>query len=172
MEQFVEVPSANGVKPGLDPIHRTWISQAGYVFHLRPISWAAVERLTNDPRDKPKIPKVRVVYGGNQEGWESNPEDAAYKDELATWKAERQHRMLIYAIGNGIADPVPQEFQDEQKEWFPQATLAELRYFWVATLVSAEELTPLMSTIIGQNAPTEAGIEQAVATFRSAGERG
>lgn len=145
---------------------RIWTSPTtGQVFQLKPISSALAGLLSSDPTGKPAIPSTRVDYGGGNSGLEPNANDPVYLEQLNAWRNANNHRSMVYAIGTGVDIEVPQDFTDTQLRFWPNASVDELRYFYVTSLVPIAELETLVNAIMGITMPTEDGIAVASATF-------
>lgn len=156
----------------VNTVTRTWTSKNGTVFHLKPISYAALYNLMDDQTGKPKIPTRVVQYGGDTFAEEPNPDDPVYKQELADWERRSRYRAMTYAFSQGTSIDVPPDFVEAQKEFFPDAKPSEIRYLYITSLIEPDEIGELVDAITGQTGPTEEGIAEAVARFPSQGKRG
>jgi len=167
----IRKPGANGNKPGINAVQRTWTSQGGFTFTLKRISSGMVQRMLSDNRGKPMIPQTVVSYGEGHIGTEANPNDPAYIEQKTEWLQSNQMRATVYCLGNGVELEVPAEFQDQYRSEYPDATENELRYYYLTSLISADEIASLVEAINSQNTPTEEAISQAMGAFPDNGER-
>jgi hypothetical protein len=77
----------------------------------------------------------------------------------------------MYVFTAGIDIEVPDSFRDEVAPWHTNPSATELKYYYITTIVPSAEYDPLTNAIMGQSAPTEAGIADATAGFPNNGER-
>lgn len=154
-------------KWSLDVVKRQFISGNGYRLQLQPVSWLMAEQIRHNPATKPKIPKVRVVYGDGVSGEESNPNDPAYQEDLDLWKKDCELKAMVYTFANGLVIDVPESFKISHHKYFPQSDEDVAKYFYIATLIAPEDFGGLVTSILGLSGPTEDGVNQAVAKFRS-----
>lgn len=167
----VELEKHNGsiLPTGLDAQARVYRTHRGTVLKLLPVSFHATQRILTDPRDKPRIPTIKVPYGDPANpvyGEEANPNDPIYVDELARWKTNQEYKMMMYAYGTGVQIEVPEDYIATQLEFFPYATPNELKYLYITALLDADEYIPLLHALTGQNAPDEEGVQKAQAEFQ------
>lgn len=156
-------------KARIDYQRRVFISRDGIELTLMPVSKLILERINAQQDGKPQIPKVEVLIAGKHKRMESNPDDPTYIAELALWNRERQMRHMRYTFWAGIKENPPDRFIEEYREFFPDATDAEFKYLWVASLLGedGDDMGILVEAILGQNIVTEKGLEQAMDSFPS-----
>lgn len=146
---------------------RTYTTRAGVTLKLRPISSMVIYQLQNDKWGMPQPPIVTVKLGPNAKpSKQTNPDDPEYKEALEAWQRERGNRFVKYVWDRGILDKCPKEDSERLREFLPGGTEADIHYTWICEqLADDDEIGELTDAIIGQTAPTEAGIAEAEATF-------
>jgi hypothetical protein len=125
----------------------------------KPVNKLLLERITNE--GKPRIPRKEVLLLGKHREIQANANDPDYLALLAEWDAERNIKIARYLIGVGVKGQPPQEFIDEQRQIIPDATDADMKYFWVGSLLPDDDFNALIDAIIGQNTTTAKGLEEA-----------
>lgn len=164
---------SGSVRPCVDYERRVFIARDGTEVRLKPISRLVLERLYNDQSGKPKVPKVPVNIAGQQR-MQENPDDPDYLSAVQRWEGERNLRITRYFLIYGVADDAPDDFVQEYREFFPDASANELRYLWLVGLLgedNPEDWELITAAITGQTAPTEKGVAQSTDSFRGTGER-
>lgn len=165
-----KIKSNNGVSQLIDPKARTWTSPStGLVLKLRPVSIGLLNRIQADQTGKPKVPMIRVDYGGEW-GTEPNPNDPTYQEEYRVWRSEISTRVAIFTFSFGIDIEVPPDFKAQIEQWHSDPSESEFKYYYITAIIPSDEWDSLTTAILGQTAPTEDGIADASAGFPSAGE--
>lgn len=157
----------------LDPKSRVVTLEKGQKLTLRPISILLLARLQNEIEEaKPTIPVVEATVGGDTPHKEENPDDPTYRQAVRDWHINQSQRLMFYAFTAGIEDPVPPDDYAQIREYFPQATELEIKYYWIVGLLGDGEAVwaELVNLIMGQNQITQKGLEQSNDSFRSDGE--
>jgi len=168
-EVRTKIKSANGVSQLIDAKARTWTSPStGLTLKLRPVSIGLLNRIQADQTGKPKVPTIRVDYGGEW-GTEANPNEPTYQEEYAVWRSGISTRVAVFTYSFGIDIEVPPEFRALVEQWHSDPSDSELKYYYVTAIIPSDEWEALTSAILGQTAPTEEGIADASAGFPSAG---
>lgn len=159
--------------PHVDYERRVFVTRSGVELHLQRLSSIVLDRLNADESGKPVVPKVEVKIAGKHTRMELNPEDSTYKAELAKWERERNTRLVKYVFVHGIADDAPLDFVQDHREYFPDASVRDMKYLWIGSLVdqSVGDLQLLVEAITGQSEITEAGLEAATESFPGDGRR-
>ena len=149
----------------VNPKARTWTSPTtGQTFKLKPISLGLMNRIRSDISGKPKIPTIKVNYGGEW-GEEPNPNDPIYLEALAQWNTDVSNRTAIFLFTAGIDISVPGDYRAEVEQYQPGASDLEVKYYFITTLIPSAEYDSLTNALLGQTAPTEVGIAEATAGF-------
>ena len=153
--------------PRIDYERKVFVTRGGVELHLQPISALILERLHSDKTGKPVVPKVTVTIAGKYERFEDNPEDPDYVAAMRQWSRDHNSNIVKYIFVHGITDSPPPEFIEEHAEYFPNATERDLKYLWVGSMVDEDsgDIPMLVEAITGQNSVTEAGLEEATASF-------
>lgn len=195
----VAAPSANGVshvekqRGRFDEARRVFVTVSGAELGFKAIPPLILERLLSESergkpkpplvepgslddeptyKDKPKPPMVEVTIGGKHKVMQAHPNDVDYQAQLAAWTKEQQFLIFRYLFSAGIAVAVPADFEADHREFFPNVSTAYMKYLYVASLIpDDEDLVVLSQLIMGQTIPTQAGLEDAAATFPSEYER-
>lgn len=118
-----------------------------------------LERITNEGR--PKIPMAEVVILGKHKQMEARPNDPGYLALKAEWEADQNIRVMRYIFTVGVKGKPPEEFLEDQRQFFPNASDAELKYLWVASLVPDIDIDKFSEAILGQTMTTTKGMEEA-----------
>ncbi len=143
----------------------------GVVLTLRPLMPLVLERFRTNTRGRPVPPKQTVTYADGSTSTEDNPNDPEYLKAMAEWELERGMRVTNYILVEGIVENPSEEFMEQYREYFPDATAKELKYLWIASLLpDQDELTDLITAIVGQTMPTREGLEEAANTFQGDGK--
>ncbi len=151
----------------IDYERRVFITRDGLELTFRPVSKLILERINALQNDKPQVPKVEVLLAGKHKRLEDNPNDPEYIRALNLWTREQQMKHMRYTFWAGIEENPPDEFVRQHREFFPDATDAEMKYLWVASLLGedGDDIGMLVEGILGQNIVTEKGLEKAMDSF-------
>lgn len=151
-----DVPSL----PRVDPARGVFITSRGDEIELsnKPISGLIIDRLQTD--GKPKIPMVEVTLLGKHKQLEAHPDDPGYKALLEEWADDCNRKLVRYICIMGVKGQPPQEFIDEQREFFPSATANDWKYLWVISRIPDEDISEFTEALIGRSIPTAKGLEQ------------
>jgi len=68
---------------------------------------------------------------------------------------------MRYVFVVGTKGQPPQEFIETQRQFFPNASDAEMKYLYISSLLPDEDIDLFTTIIIGKNLPTAEGIKQA-----------
>lgn len=123
------------------------------------ISALMLERITNE--GKPKIPRQEVTLLGKHKELHANPNDPGYLALLAEWQDDQNIRVMRYMFNVGVAGVAPEDFADEQRQFFPNATDADLKYLWVASMLPDADIDKFTEAIMGRGLTTVKGLEEA-----------
>lgn len=123
------------------------------------ISALMLERITNE--GKPKIPRQEVTLLGKHKELIANPNDPGYVALLEEWQGDQNIRVMRYMFNVGVAGVPPEEFVDEQRQFFPNASPADLKYLWVASLLPDADIDKFTEAIMGRGLTTTKGLEEA-----------
>lgn len=123
------------------------------------ISALMLERITNE--GKPKIPRIEVTLLGKHKEMQANPNDPGYLALLEEWQGEQNIRVMRYMFNVGVAGIPPMDFVEEQRQFFPNATDAEMKYLWVASLLPDNDIDKFTEAIMGRGLTTTKGLEEA-----------
>lgn len=159
---------ANGATPS-----RTYTTRRGVVLTLRPIPLTLIRQIKNDKWGMPQPPVETVRIGPKKTPVkQTNPDDPAYKLAFAKWEEDCNFRFLAYVFTRGIeTEPDPADVERLQ-EFTPGASPALLKNAWIMEqLADDDEMGTLAELIMGQTMPTQEGVNEAEAEFRSDGER-
>lgn len=159
--------------PYVDHERRVFVCRDGTELHLRPVSGIVLERLNADQSGKPQIPVVEVKIAGKHTRREPNPNDPAYIDAVRDWQKNLNMRAIKYAFVHGVIEDPPDDFVEDHREYFPEATRGDMKYLWIGSKVDqdAGDLEMLVEAITGQTSVTPRGVETAVDSFPSDGKR-
>lgn len=157
-------------------MEKTYKTKNGKVLRLRTLSNSLYVTLNMQwDKKKPQAPIQDVEINGHIRQ-QRNYSEPTYLDELEVWKYEKSLSIAQYILGGGVLNNPSDEdpdFVELHKGMFPEITDVEMRYHWVASLLSNEEETQNLSlAILSQSQPTEEGIALANERFQSDGERG
>jgi hypothetical protein len=152
--------------PRVDPARGVFITSRGDEIELssKPISSLMLERLTND--GKPKIPMVEVTLMGKHRQLEPHPDDPGYKALLEEWTLESRMKTMRYVFIMGVKGQPPQDFMDEQRPFFPNATDSDFKYLWVASRLPDDDIDTFIEAVIGRTTPTQKGLAQSADSFQ------
>lgn len=150
----------------VDPARGVFITSRGDELQLtgKRINSLVLERITND--GKPRIPMVEVTLMGKHKQLEAHPNNEGYQALLAEWEEGRRVLVLRYLFLMGVSGEPDQAFIDDQRPFFPNATEADLKYLWVASLIPDDDIDTFMEAVMGQVMPTQKGLEQVADSFR------
>ena len=139
---------------------------SGTQFQLQQVSSMAIYAIQTSQINKPRPPFVEVKLRSGKKKRERNPDDPTYQTALASWEQSRQSKIMQYIISNGVVDDVPNGYEEYADGLIDTANESELKFFWVAELISAEDLEVLSNAIVEMAQPSEEGIEDAEAEFQ------
>jgi len=145
----------------LDAERGVFITSKGNEIALsgQPISSLMLERITNE--GKPKIPMVEVTILGKHKQMQANANDPGYLALLEEWKGDQNVKVLRYVFVVGAKGQPPSEFIDTQRQFFPNATDADLKYLWVSSQLPDEDIDSFSNVVIGKTLTTAKGLEEA-----------
>lgn len=145
----------------LDAERGVFITSRGDEIELsgQKLSSLMLERVTSE--GKPKIPRVEITLLGKHKELQANPNDPGYLALLKEWEGEQNIRVMRYLFVVGVKGKPSQEFVDEQKQFFPDATDLDLKYLWVASLVPDGDIDSFTEAVMGQSMTTTKGLEGA-----------
>jgi hypothetical protein len=168
--------SENGIEhldsvPRVDPQRGMFITSKGDEIELsgKPITSLMLERVTAQGR--PKIPHKEVLMLGKYKEMQAVAQDPDYLALLAEWQADTNIRTMRYIFNVGVKGEPPQDFIDEQMQFFPDATSTDLKYLWVASRVPDEDIDRFSEAILGRTIATEAGLQEAADSFPGTDQR-
>lgn len=138
-------------------------------FSGKSITSLMLERVTS--QGKPAIPRVEVTLLGKHKELQANPKDPGYIALLAEWETNQKIAVMRYVFVVGVKGQPPPEFVEEQRMFFPDATDLEMKYLWVASRLPDEDIEVFTEAILGRSIPTERGLQESAATFRSEDQR-
>jgi hypothetical protein len=111
---------------------------------------------------RPEIPKVEVMLAGKHRQLEDNPTDENYLKAVADWKERSSINTGKYLFNIGIKGQPLEGWLAENAEYIEEATASDLKYMWVASLVTdGDDLTELINVIMGYALPTVKGMSEA-----------
>lgn len=156
-------PKQFGLIAHVDPARGIFITSRGEEIQLsdKPVSALIVERLQNE--GKPKIPMIEVSILGRKQS-EPHAGHEGYQARLKEWEGESQIAVMRYLFVVGTKGQTPQEFVDEQSDFFPNATAGEMKYLWVASRLPDDDMGLFTEAVMGRAIPSSKGVEQ-VANF-------
>lgn len=123
------------------------------------ISSLMLERIVNE--GKPKIPHIEVTILGKHKEMQANPNDPGYLALLKEWEEGQNIRTMRYTFVVGTKGTPPQDFVEEQRQFFPDATDVDMKYLWVSSLIPDEDIDKFVEAIMGQSIATTKGLEEA-----------
>lgn len=143
----------------VDPTRGVFITSRGDEVHLtgKRINSLVLERISND--GKPRIPMVEVTLVGKHKQLEAHPHDEGYLALLAEWEEGRRVLVLRYLFLMGVKDEPDQEFIDDQRQFFPNASAADMKYLYIASLIPDDDIDTFMEAVMGQTMATQKGLE-------------
>lgn len=156
----------------VDSVNKTLTLDGGQVFHLRPVSSMMLMRIQREiDASKPVVPIVEIEIGGEHVHKEENPNDPDYRKALADWIVFQSQRLMQYTFVMGIADDPPPQDYARIREFFPNATDLEIKYFWIVELLGDDPAVwdLVLQVAIGQTEPTQKGIDESLESFRGDG---
>lgn len=118
-----------------------------------------LERIINE--GKPKIPMAEVLILGKHKQMEARPNDPGYLALLEEWKADQNIRAMRYTFVVGTKGKPPDDFVEEQRQFFEDATDTEIKYLWVTSLIPDIDIDKFSEAILGQTLTTTKGLEEA-----------
>lgn len=122
------------------------------------------ERIFNG--GKPEVPRKEVLLLRKYKQIEANPNDPGYLALLAEWESKRKIDFGVYLLSLGIADTVPSEFIEDNTTYLPDANPQEMKYMWVCSLMSEDDLNALIELLSAQLMPTAQGLKQSADSFQ------
>lgn len=151
---------------------RTYEFSDGTVVEIADVPSLVLEHILNSEAGKPPVPVVEVNIRGHKRK-QANPDDPAYQEALAAWRAQKQKRLLLFLVTKGVKDDPPEEFVDEYAQFLPDgATVEELKYLWLSAKLNTEDdIAQFTEALMSQTAITEAGLQEAAEKFPGDGER-
>jgi len=177
-----ELVSLNGVEPTasepeaeklprVDVQRGVFITSGNTEIELssKPITSLMLERISS--QGKPAIPRVEVLLLGKHREMQANPKDPGYLALLAEWEENQKIAIMRYVFVVGAKGQPPPEFVEEQRMFFPDATDLEMKYLWVASRLPDEDIDVFTEAVLGRGIPTEKGLRESAATFRSEDQR-
>lgn len=159
-------------QPRLDIQRGVFVTSRGDEIELsgKAITSLMLERVQS--QGKPRIPKVEVtLLAGTkheQKQVQLNDKDPAYLAELAEWESEQKIAVLRYIFCIGAKGQPPQEFVDEQRVYFPNATELEMKYLWVASRLPDDDIDDFTEVVLGRSIATAKGLDEAANFTESA----
>lgn len=155
--------------PRVDATRGVFITTRGTEIELadHPVSALIVQRIQQD--GKPKIPMIEVTLLGKHKQLEPHPAHEGYQARLKEWEEESQITLLRYLFVTGTKGNPPQEFVNQQIEFFPNASNSELKYLWVASRLPDEDMGAFTEAVMGRSLPTAKGLDESADSFRSEG---
>lgn len=152
--------------PRVDALRGVFITSRGEEIELsdKPVSSLIVQQLQQ--QGKPKIPMIEVTLLGKHKQIEPNVSHEGYQARLKEWEADSQLAVLRYLFSVGTKGKPPQDFIDEQVQYFPNATEQEMKYLWVASRLPDEDMEAFTEAVMGRTLPTSKGIEESANSFR------
>lgn len=166
-----EAPSLNGHEAAAEPAASTtahvdiergvFVTSRGNELELsgKRVSSLMLERLVNE--GKPRIPMKEVLILGKHKQMEATPNDPGYLALVAQWESDQRISILIYVFTIGVKGTPDEEFIEEQRAFFPDASDTMMKYLYVTSLLPDEDIDKLAEAIIGQGSPTAKGIDEA-----------
>lgn len=162
------VPASDTAPAGahVDVARGVFVTSRGEDIELsgRRVSSLMLERLTNE--GKPRIPMKEVLILGKHKQMEAAPNDPGYLAMLAEWESNQRISSLIYVFTLGVKGKPEEEFVEEQKAFFPNASDVMLKYLWICSRLPDEDIDKLAEAIIGQMLPTSKGLQEAANSFQ------
>ncbi len=163
-------PDASALPPTLpriDPVRGVFIASNGNEIELsdHPISALIVQRLQQE--GKPKIPMIEITLLGKHKQIEPHAGHEGYRARLTEWEEEAQMRLVRYLFVIGTKGTPPQEFIDEQAQFFPNAPDSERKDLWVASRLPDADIGDFTEAVMGRTLPTAKGLDESADSFRS-----
>lgn len=152
-------PEALTGKCYVDPVRGVFVTSRGDEITLsdKPVSALVVERIQAE--GKPKIPMIEVSILGRKQS-EPHVGHEGYQARLKEWESESQIALMRYLFIIGTKGQPPQDFVDEQRPFFPNATDGEMKYLWVASRLPDEDMAEFTEAVMGRTLPTTKAVEQ------------
>lgn len=123
------------------------------------ISSLTLERIINE--GKPKIPMAEVLILGKHKQMEARPNDPGYLALLKEWSEDQNIKVMRYTFSVGAKGKPPEDFVEEHRQFFPNATDAEIKYLWVTSMLPDIDIEKFSEAILGQTMATVKGLEEA-----------
>lgn len=158
------------------PRKKSFIASDGRVFQFRDIPNQTIFGFQQafERKHKPKIPTKKYDIGDGDFSYESDPEDAAYKEAYQEYEYHLGLALAAFQVFVGLKFDVPplNEWSDDDKDLFeyqyePDDPLRKyyLKYFWLTNSLSNAESDILLRLLQGQKMPTVEGIADAESRF-------
>lgn len=155
--------------PRVEPARGVFVTSTGEEIEMsgKPISSLIIERLINEGR--PSIPMTEVTLLGKHKQMEANPNDPGYQALLKEWEEGQQMKLMRYLFVVGVKGQPSQEFIDEQRPFFPDATDGDMKYLWVASRIPDGDVGDFTEALMGRTLPTAKGVDES-ANFTNAAQ--
>lgn len=153
--------------PRIDPKRGVFITRSGVELEMsgKQVSSLILERIGNE--GKPRIPLIEVTVL-TKKTVEYHPQDAGYVAALAEWEQDARIKTMRYMYTMGVKTPdIPEEFIEDHRSYFPNATAQDMKYLYIASLIPDEDIEKFTEAVMGQTMPTQKGTEEAADSFRS-----
>lgn len=151
----------NTPKAHVDALRGVFITSLGGEIELsgQKISSLMLERITAE--GKPKIPRKEVLLLGKHRELQANANDPDYLALMKEWEAEQNIKVMRYIFVIGAKGTPPQEFVDDQRQFFPEVSDLEMKYLWVASRLPDQDVDKFAEVVLGQGIATAKGLEEA-----------
>lgn len=154
----------------MDTEKRVYTFEDGTSVELVDIPPMMIVQVMQSEAGKPPVPVVEVVMRGHKRR-ETNPNDPDYLAALARWEEAKNNRMIRLVILRGVDNDPPDEFIEAyQSVLDPAAGPDDFKSLWITSLMpTADSVTDFMNAVMGQTVATEAGVAEAMDSFRADG---
>lgn len=162
--------SKNGRTPGLQPDNNTYLTQTGQIFTLQKVNPAMLQGLSN-MESRPEPPLIEVTIAGKHKQWMTHYDSEGYQAALRAWQNKEGFLVMALTFCLGIEEEPPKTWIKDTLRFMPEleGNERDLKYRWVMSCLSdaneSQEMADLMEAITGQTMPTQAGLEEAAASF-------
>lgn len=155
---------------------RQFITEDGTILELNRLSPAAIQLLEyRAKKNRPKPPTVSVPIPGRPDQFrqESNPNDPMFLQQMADWEDAKNEEMMRYVYTVGVANPVPDDFAQQHRDFFgSETTETDLKFMWVGSFLNSEsEGERFMNAALGQTMITPEGVKDSEDRFSGGGEQ-
>lgn len=152
--------------PRVDAARGVFITSRGEEIELanKPVSYLIIHRIQSV--GKPKIPMIEVLLLGKHKQLEPFVGHEGYQAQLKQWEEDSQIALMQYLFVVGTKGQPPQDFIDEQGFFFPNASVSELKYLWVASRLPDEDMGAFSEAIMGKTIATAKGLDESADSFR------